>query len=82
MDTETVRLNITLPRIVSQALNEIAGPRQRSKFIVEALTLRIEQKNRERLEKLLEEGYKATVKEDLEISKEFEAVDLEGWDDY
>ena len=34
------------------------------------------------LEKLLAEGYQATEKESVAFAKEFEAADLEGWDEY
>jgi hypothetical protein len=33
------------------------------------------------LEKKLEEGYRASSKENTVLVKEFEAVDLEGWDE-
>lgn len=82
MNTETVRLNITIPKDIAQALNKLTGPRKRSQFIAEAVKQRIEQKEKEELKKILEEGYRATARENLAISKAFEAADLEGWDEY
>ena len=82
MNTETVRLNITIPKDLAQALNRLAGPRKRSLFIVEAVKQRIEQQERNKLEKNLEEGYQAVAKENIAITKEFEVADLEGWDEY
>jgi len=82
MDTETVRMNITLPRDLVEALDILAGPRKRSQFISEAVKLRIKQFERERLESLLAEGYRASREESLKLSGEFEAADLEGWDEY
>jgi len=82
MNTETVRLNITIPKDLAQALNRFAGPRKRSLFIAEAVKQRIEQKEKEELKKKLKEGYKASAKESLAITKEFEVADLEGWDEY
>ena len=82
MNAETVRLNITIPKDLAQALNRLAGPRKRSLFIVEAVKQRIEQQERDKLEKNLEEGYQAVAKENIAITKEFEAADLEGWDEY
>ena len=82
MSTETVRLNITLPKELAHALDKVTGPRKRSHFIAEALRQKIEQTEKEELEKILEEGYRATAKESLAIAKEFETVDLEGWDEY
>ena len=34
------------------------------------------------LEAKLAEGYQATSQEGIAITKEFEPVDLEGWDEY
>jgi CopG family transcriptional regulator/antitoxin EndoAI len=82
MNTEIVRLNITMPKDLAQALNRVVGPRKRSQFIVEAVKQRIEQKEKEELEKILEEGYRAVAKESAAISKEFEVADLEGWHEY
>ncbi len=82
MNAETVRLNITIPKDLAQALNRLAGPRKRSHFIVEAVKQRIEQQERDKLEKNLEEGYQAAAKENIAITKEFEVADLEGWDEY
>ena len=82
MRSNTVRLNITLPKDLVESLNQVAGPRKRSRFIQEALNIRIKQKQKEKLDELLIEGYKAAKKENLDLTKEFEAVDLEGWDEY
>jgi len=82
MNTDSVRLNITLPRELAKALDEFTGPRKRSPFIAEALRQRIEQMEREELAKNLEEGYRATEQEGLVLAKEFETADLEGWDEY
>ena len=82
MNTETVRLNITIPKDLAQAINRFTGPRKRSQFIAEAVRQQIEKKERQELEKILEEGYRATAKESLAITKEFEAADLEDWYEY
>jgi metal-responsive CopG/Arc/MetJ family transcriptional regulator len=82
MDTETVRLNITLPKDLVLAMNRVTGPRKRSRFVAEAVRQKIEQKEKEAMDKLLEEGYQASAKEGLTLTKEFESADLEGWDDY
>ena len=82
MDTETVRLNITLPKVLVEAMNRMTEPRKRSWFIAEAVKQKIEQKEKEDMEKLLAEGYKAAAKESSTLTREFESADLEGWDDY
>ena len=82
MQTETARINVTLPRDVLESLNQIAGPRSRSRLIAESLREYIRQMKAAELEKRLEEGYCATAAGNIAITEEFEAVDLEGWDEY
>jgi len=78
----TVRLNITLPEEIARQLDRLAGRNKKSRFIAETLRYRIEKIENEQLQMLLEEGYKATRQESTAIAKEFEPVDLEGWDEY
>ena len=82
MNTDPVRLNITLPKKLVQSLDKLAGPRKRSRFIAKALENQIKQYEEAELEKLLAEGYQATEKESVAFAKEFEAADQEGWDEY
>ena len=78
----TVRLNVTLPEELARQLDNLAGPKKKSRFIAETLRQRIEKIKNEQLQMLLEEGYKSVKQESLAIAKEFEFVDLEGWDEY
>jgi len=80
MNTETVRLNIMLPKALVEAMNRMTEPRKRSRFITEAVKQKIEQN--EKMEKLIVEGYQAAARESHALTREFESVDLEGWDDY
>jgi CopG family transcriptional regulator/antitoxin EndoAI len=82
MDTETVRLNITLPKELIEEMNRVTEPRKRILFIAEAVRQKILQIKKDEMEKLLIEGYQAVAKESLSLTKEFESADLEGWDDY
>jgi metal-responsive CopG/Arc/MetJ family transcriptional regulator len=82
MSTQMVRLNITLPYSIVEELNQITVPRKRSQFVAEAVRLRIRQLKEKKLETLLCEGYQAEKKEGVKMTKEFEAVDLENWDEY
>jgi len=77
-----VRMNITIPQELARQVDELTDPRKRSQFISEALKHRIEEIQHEKAQKALEEGYKARKEESHSITKEFEAVDLEGWDEY
>ena len=82
MKSETIRLNITLPSTLAKKLKRISGPRKQSQFVAEAVEQRIEQLKKKQMEKALAEGYKATNKEGLAITKEFESADLEDWGAY
>jgi metal-responsive CopG/Arc/MetJ family transcriptional regulator len=82
MHTETVRINVTLPRDLIETLNEIAGSRARSRLISESLQAYIREMRKVELGKKLEEGYRASAKEATDLACEFDAADLEGWDEY
>ncbi|MCK9365431.1 MAG: hypothetical protein M0P74_17745 [Syntrophales bacterium] len=82
MQTEMVRINVTLPRDVIESLNHVAGPRSRSRLIAESLREYIRKLKAAELEKQLEKGYRAAAAGNAAMTEEFEAVDLEGWDDY
>jgi metal-responsive CopG/Arc/MetJ family transcriptional regulator len=77
-----VRMNITISKELARQVDELTGPRKRSQFISEALKYRVEEIRREKAQKALEEGYKSRKEEGHLITKEFEAADLEGWDEY
>ena len=78
----TVRLNITLPEEIARRLEGIAGRKRKSHFIAETLRQRIEEMEYAEVQRLLEEGYKSARRESISLAKEFEPVDLEGWDEY
>jgi metal-responsive CopG/Arc/MetJ family transcriptional regulator len=82
MDTRMVRLNISLPSFIAEELYQFSMPRKRSQFIAEAIKLQIKQLKEKKRKKLLEEGYKAANAEGLQLTKEFESVDIENWDEY
>ena len=42
----------------------------------------IQKAKKDKIEKLLVEGYRANKQEGLDLAKEFEELDLEGWDKY
>lgn len=59
--------------------HEIKYIPNKSGFISEAVKEKLERIYKEKLDKLLIEGYKATRKEDKEINQEWEKITLEGW---
>lgn len=78
---ETVRLNITLPKKTVEKLEILAGPKGKSSFIAECLKQSIAHLEKEKLKNLLAEGYQNTKTEGLALAREFEPVDLTGWED-
>ena len=76
------RMNITIPKELAEQIEKLAPPRKRSLFVAEALTQKVKEIQRERIEKALEEGYKTRKEESQSIAREFEPLDLEGWDEY
>jgi metal-responsive CopG/Arc/MetJ family transcriptional regulator len=77
-----VRMNIVIPEELALQLDKLVGRKKKSRFIAETLKERISKIQHEELQKTLEEGYKARREESNALSKEFESVDLEGWDEY
>ncbi|MDD4861734.1 MAG: hypothetical protein PHI33_06450 [Smithellaceae bacterium] len=82
MNTDAVRLNITLPKDLVAALNRVTEPGQRNRFITESLKERLMRFEKMELERILAEGYQATAREGFEITREFSSADLENWDEY
>lgn len=76
------RLNIVLSKDLIEEIDRIAGRGKRSRFIADAVKRRIRELEKERLRKEMAEGYQAVRQESEELAREFEAADLEGWDDY
>jgi len=77
-----VRMNITLPEELVRQIDKLVKPREKSQFIAETLQERIARIQNEKLQEILEEGYKTRKKESQSLAKKFESVDLEGWDEY
>ena len=78
----STRLNIVLPDALIREIDQVAGRRKRSQFIADAVKRQIIDLEKDRLRREMAEGYRAARQEDEELTKEFEAADLEGWDDY
>ena len=70
------RLNITLPEEIAQKIKDVPN---KSRFITEAVKEKLEMINKEKLDKLLIEGYKRTREEDKKVDEEWEKITLEGW---
>ena len=77
-----VRMNITIPEDLARQLDQLVDSRKKSRFITETLKERVKKIEEDKLQKMLEEGYKRRKEESLSISRDFESIDLEGWDEY
>lgn len=76
------RINIVMLDTLIAEIDQVAGKRKRSQFIADAVRRRIIDLERDRLRNMMAEGYRVTRHEDEELTREFEASDLEGWDEY
>jgi metal-responsive CopG/Arc/MetJ family transcriptional regulator len=72
-----MRLNITLPDELGEDLKKIPN---KSRYIATALQEKISREKQLSLIKELQEGYKATRKEDAKTNKEWEAATTEKWE--
>ena len=63
-------LQITIPDEIFGVLSSFS--KHQDKFVVEAIREKLEREKTKNLKQLLAEGYKATAKEDLALTKEFE----------
>ena len=77
-----VRMNITIPEDLARQLDQLVDSRKKSRFITETLKERVKKIEKDKLQKMLEEGYKRRKEESISISRDFESIDLEGWDEY
>ncbi|PKN65661.1 MAG: hypothetical protein CVU54_18685 [Deltaproteobacteria bacterium HGW-Deltaproteobacteria-12] len=82
MHTETVRINVILPKDLIKSVNKIAGPRSRSYLIAESLREYIRKIEQNELDKRLEYGYRASAEESILLADEFKDINLEGCDEY
>lgn len=71
-----VRLNITLPDDLGKELKKVSN---KSRFISQVLREKLEIEKRQRLDKLLIEGYQDIRKEDKVLSQEWEKATLKDW---
>ena len=71
------RLNITLPDEIAKKLE---NKRNKSRFIAIALEEKLQREEREKLNRLLLEGYRATSVEDAKVQADWEKAGIAEWD--
>ncbi len=73
----TVRVNITLPSEIAELLKDV---KNKSSFIAEAIRDRIEREKKAYLIRELTEGYKASKREDKQLTEDWDATSGDGID--
>lgn len=68
---------VKIPDEIFGVLSSLA--KRQDEFVIEAIKEKLEREKHQNLQQLLIEGYKATAKEDLALTKEFEAADLKNY---
>jgi metal-responsive CopG/Arc/MetJ family transcriptional regulator len=71
----TVRVNITLPSEITEMLKDVNN---KSGFIAEAIRDRIEREKKAYLIRELTEGYKASKREDKQLTEDWDATSGDG----
>ena len=70
---KTIEINV--PDEILGFLGAVSN--EREKFVLEAIKEKVSRERKHNLKTLLVEGYQATFAEDFEITKDFEAADLQ-----
>ena len=68
-------LQVTIPDEIFGVLSSFST--KQDEFVVEAIREKLARENRQDFKQLLAEGYQATAKDDLALTKEFESADFE-----
>ena len=76
---QSQRINITLPSDLAADLRRTIPDRSRSKFIAEALRIRLNKKRN--LKKELIKSLKANYEFDKKIMQDWKTIEVEGWPD-
>ena len=78
---KTTKLNFTLPEDVVECLKTKIQKSKRSAFVAAAVREKLEQYEREELNRLLLEGYSSTAGDRHSVDSGWEAAGLENWPD-
>ena len=73
-------IQITVSDELERSLNSVTD--NINEFIAETIEKTVQKSKTEETEKILIEGYRACADEAGQLTKEFEKIDLENWDEY
>ncbi|MBI3979235.1 MAG: hypothetical protein HY331_13715 [Chloroflexi bacterium] len=74
-----VRTTIQLDEELLARLRRLLPPRSLNRFINEAVAEKVAELERQRIEQAMKEGYLATQDERVEVDRDWQVVDVEGW---
>ncbi len=74
-----VRTTVYVDEELLGRARRLVPPRHLNRLINEALAEKVEALERREVERAMKEGYVATDTERAELSRDWEAADLEGW---
>lgn len=79
---QTVRINFQIDTTLRREVEECARERGESlsAFFREGAKAHLAALKKDRRNRLLAEGYREMAQESLELARDFEPVDLEGWE--
>ena len=80
--SQKVKVTLTLPSEVMDAVREEAEPRGYSRFIAEAVTYYIEEQRRLALRERLIAGYQASAERDQALAEEWRHAEEEVWPEH
>ncbi len=80
--SQKVKVTLTLPTEVMDAVRREASPRGYSKFIAEAVVYFIEERRRRALRERLIAGYRARAGRDQALAEEWRPLEEEVWEEY
>jgi hypothetical protein len=80
--SEKIKVTLTLPVEVMDAVRKEAPPRGYSKFVAEAVTYFIEERQRRALRERLIAGYQARAGRDQTLAEEWRPLEEEVWEEY
>lgn len=80
--SQKVKVTLTLPTEVMDAVRREASPRGYSKFIAEAVVYFIEERGRRALRERLIAGYRARAGRDQALAEEWRPLEEEVWEEY
>lgn len=76
---EREKVTLSLPKEIMDAVRRETVPRGYSRFIAEAITYYLRERERKALRERLTQGYQATAQADRELSEEWLTLEVDAW---